>query len=48
MSKILKKGLALFLALVCAMNLAVVSFAQEEKVSYLDEETGTLYLMNDN
>lgn len=48
MSKILKKGLALFLALICAMNLAVVSFAQEEEVSYFDEETGTLYLMTEN
>lgn len=43
----MKKLLSILLAILCAMNLTVISFAAEE-VSYFDEETGTLYLMTEN
>ena len=39
----MKKLLSILLAILCVMNLTVVSFAAEE-VSYFDEETGTLIL----
>lgn len=43
----MKKLLSVLLAILCVMNLTVVSFAAEE-VSYFDEETGTLYVMTEN
>ncbi len=43
----MKKLLSILLAILCVMNLTVVSFAAKE-VSYFDEETGTLYLMTEN
>ncbi len=43
----MKKILSVLLAILCMMSLTTVSFAAED-VSYFDEETGTLYLMNEN
>lgn len=43
----MKKLLSILLAILCVMNLTVVSFAAED-VSYFDEETGTLYMMTEN
>lgn len=43
----MKKLSSILLAILCVMNLTVVSFAAEE-VSHFDEETGTLYLLTEN